>query len=89
MTVLPFKAFKAHVLLSRAPFSVILVPKFSDFIILSIHALIHNNWSLHYIYVYCVLALGNPILEPPFEDFQEQAFEESEVFFSGQQDKCH
>jgi hypothetical protein len=26
--------------------------------------------------------------EPLFEDFQEQAFEDSEVFFSGQQGKC-
>jgi hypothetical protein len=32
-----------------------------------------------------VLALGNPILELLFEDFQEQVFEELEVFFSGQQ----
>jgi hypothetical protein len=28
------------------------------------------------------------MLEPLFEDFQEQVFEELEVFFSGQQDKC-
>jgi hypothetical protein len=33
-------------------------------------------------------ALGNPLLEPLFEDFQEQVFEESDVFFSGQQGKC-
>jgi hypothetical protein len=26
--------------------------------------------------------------EPLFEDFQEQVFEESEIFFSGQQGKC-
>jgi hypothetical protein len=26
--------------------------------------------------------------EPLFEDFQDQVFEESEVFFSGQQGKC-
>jgi hypothetical protein len=26
--------------------------------------------------------------EPLFNDFQEQVFEESEVFFSGQQSKC-
>jgi hypothetical protein len=28
------------------------------------------------------------VLEPLFEDFQDQVFEESNVFFSGQQDKC-
>jgi hypothetical protein len=41
-----------------------------------------------YLFVYCVLALGNPIPEALFEDFQEQVFEETEVFFSGQQGKC-
>jgi hypothetical protein len=28
------------------------------------------------------------VSEPVFEDFQEQVFEESEVFFSGQKRKC-
>jgi hypothetical protein len=28
------------------------------------------------------------MLEPLFEDFQEHAFEESKVFFNGQQGKC-
>jgi hypothetical protein len=28
------------------------------------------------------------VSEPQFEDYQEQAFELSEVFFSGQQGKC-
>jgi hypothetical protein len=28
------------------------------------------------------------MLEPLFEDFQEQVFEESKVFFSDQQGKC-
>jgi hypothetical protein len=32
--------------------------------------------------------LGNTVLEPLFEDFQEQVFEESEVFLSGKQGKC-
>jgi hypothetical protein len=32
--------------------------------------------------------LRNSVLEPLFKDFQEQVFEESEVFFSGQQGKC-
>jgi hypothetical protein len=30
-------------------------------------------------------ALGNSIPEPMFEDFQEQVFEEPEVFLGGQQ----
>jgi hypothetical protein len=29
-------------------------------------------------------ALGNSVPEPLFEDFQEQVFEDPEVFFSGQ-----
>jgi hypothetical protein len=52
---------------------VILAPKFLEFLILSIHAFI---------------ALGNSVPEPLFKDFQEQVFEDPEVFFSGQQDKC-
>jgi hypothetical protein len=31
--------------------------------------------------------LGNSVPEPLFEDFQEQVFEEPEVFISGQQGK--
>jgi hypothetical protein len=33
-------------------------------------------------------AFGNSALEPLFGDFQQQAFEDSEIFFSGQQGKC-
>jgi hypothetical protein len=65
------------------------VPKFPEFIALSILAFIHNNYLLHCIYLSIVcFILGNFMSEPLFEDFQEQVFEESEVFFSGQQDKC-
>jgi hypothetical protein len=39
-------------------------------------------WSIMY------FVLGNSVLEPIFEDFQEQVFVESAVFFSGQQGKC-
>jgi hypothetical protein len=41
-----------------------------------------------YLFVYCVLKLGNPVLELQFEDFQEQVFEEPKAFFSEQQGKC-
>jgi hypothetical protein len=41
-----------------------------------------------YLFVYCVLALGNSMPETLFEDFQEQVFDESEVLFSEQQGKC-
>jgi hypothetical protein len=34
-------------------------------------------------------ALGNSIPEPLFEDFHEHVLEDSEVFLSGQQGKCH
>jgi hypothetical protein len=68
---------------------VILAPKLSEFLILSIHAFIHNNCLLHlYLFVYCLLALENSMPEPPFEDFHEQVFEYSEVFFSRKQGKC-
>jgi hypothetical protein len=67
----------------------ILVPKLSEFLILSIHTFIHNNCLLHlYLFVYCVLALGNSVPVSPFEDFKEKVFEDSEVFFSRQQGKC-
>jgi hypothetical protein len=32
--------------------------------------------------------LGNVVLEPFFEEFQDQAFEESQFFFMVQQGKC-
>jgi hypothetical protein len=68
---------------------VILALKFSKFITLSILELIHKKLLLHCIYlVHCVLALGNPVLELLFEDFQEQVFEELEAFFSRKQGKC-
>jgi hypothetical protein len=67
----------------------IVVPRFSEFLIHSIHALIHNNCLLPCIYFYIVcFALGNSVPEALFEEFQEQAFEDPEVFFSGQQGKC-
>jgi hypothetical protein len=43
--------------------------------------------SFIYLVVVCFV-LGNSVSEPLFEDFQEQAFEDSKVFFSGQQGKC-
>jgi hypothetical protein len=68
---------------------VIVAPKFSEFIGLSIPVFIHNNCLLHCIYLSIVcLALGNSMPELLFKDFQEQVFEESEVFFSGQESKC-
>jgi hypothetical protein len=68
---------------------VTLASKFSEFLILSIHAFIHNKLlAALYLFVYCVLALGNSMPEPLFEDFQDQVFEDYEVYFSGQQGKC-
>jgi hypothetical protein len=67
----------------------IFAPKFSKFITLSILAFIHNNCLLHCIYLSIVcFALGNSVMELLFEDFQELVFEEAEVFFNEQQDKC-
>jgi hypothetical protein len=84
MTVLPLMISKVYIFWSGAPFSVILVPKFSKFIALSFLTFIHNNCLFHCIYLSIVcFALGNSLSEPLFEDFQEQVFEDSEVFFSG------
>jgi hypothetical protein len=67
----------------------ILAPKLSEFTALSILAFIHNKlFAALHLFVYCVLPLGNSVSEPLFEDLQDQVFEESEVFFSGQQGKC-
>jgi hypothetical protein len=50
---------------------------------------------IHLTHVCCILLidcvcfmLGNAVLEPFFEDFQDQAFEESQFFFTEQQGKC-
>jgi hypothetical protein len=48
------ESFQSYIFLSRALFSVILVPKSSEFPVLSIHAFIHNNCLLHCIYLYIV-----------------------------------
>jgi hypothetical protein len=83
------KASRAHIFLSKAPFHMILALKFSEFIILSILAFIHNKlFSALYFFVNCVLALGNPAPELLFEDFQEKVFEEPKGFLSEQQGKC-
>jgi hypothetical protein len=86
--ILPLKASRAHISRSRAPFSVILAPRFSEFLILSIHALILNNCLLACIYLYIVcFALGNSVSEPLFEEFHEQVSKDPKVFFTGQQGK--
>jgi hypothetical protein len=41
-----------------------------------------------YLFIACVyFVLGNAVPEPFFEDFQDQAFEESSFFFAEQQGK--
>jgi hypothetical protein len=37
------------------------------------------------VFIWCIMyfALGNSVLEPLFEDFQEQVFEEPEIFLVG------
>jgi hypothetical protein len=51
ITKFPLKTSKAHIFLSRALFPLILVPKFSEFITLSILAFIHINCLLCWIYL--------------------------------------
>jgi hypothetical protein len=45
---------------------------------------------VHFLFIgSCVcFALGNAVSEPLFEDFHDQAFEDSKVLSSGQQGKC-
>jgi hypothetical protein len=79
------KASKAHIFSSRALFYMILASKFSEFIALSIPAFIQNNCLLHCIYLSIVcFVLGNSLLEPLFNEFQEQVIKEYDVFFSRQ-----
>jgi hypothetical protein len=57
-TVLPLKAFIAHIFRSKALFSVILTLRFIAFTILSILAFIHNKLlAALYLFVYCVLCV--------------------------------
>jgi hypothetical protein len=49
------------------------------------HSLTHVCCILLIDYVYFML--GNVVPEPFFEDFQDQAFDESQLFFVDQQDK--
>ena len=41
-------------------------------------------WLIAYVY----FIVGNVVPEPFFEDFQDQAFEDSPFFFAEQQGKC-
>jgi hypothetical protein len=64
----------------------ILVPKFSKYFTLSFHAFIIHVCCILIDYVY-TSRLDNAVPEPFFEDFQFQAFEESQLFFADQQRK--
>jgi hypothetical protein len=75
-----------HIFATTTPISVILVSKFSESFTLSFHAfIIHVCCILIDFFVY--FTLGNVVPEPFFEDFQDQAFEESLLFFVDQQGK--
>jgi hypothetical protein len=41
-----------------------------------------------FIYFLCFLVLGTIVSDPFTEDFQEQAFDESQFLFAEQQGKC-
>jgi hypothetical protein len=48
------------------------------------------NTCLLHLFSACVcFTLGNVVPEPFFEDFHDQAFEESQLFFVDQQGKLH
>jgi hypothetical protein len=88
----PFCPWKLPKLISSDPelrFAWFLCPiSQNSLLFLFLHSYIKNCLlNCIYLSIMC-LALGNSVPEPLFEDFQEQAFEESEVFFSGQQGKC-
>jgi hypothetical protein len=44
--------------------------------------------AFYWLIAYVCFVLGSTVLEPFFEDFQDQAFEESQFFFVEQQGKC-
>jgi hypothetical protein len=65
---------------------VILAPKFSGSLPISSYAFINKCFS--HINWFCVyFVLGNAAPEPFFEDFQDQAFEETHLFIADQQGK--
>jgi hypothetical protein len=66
---------------------VILAPKFSESLYLSLFAFIIHMF-VAFIYYLWLLALGSIVPEPFAEDFQEQAFDESQFLFVEQQSKC-
>jgi hypothetical protein len=55
---------------------------------LFLHSYITIVCYIVFIWSIMCFVLGNSVPEPIFEDFQEQVFVESVVFFSGQQGKC-
>jgi hypothetical protein len=65
---------------------VILAPKILESFTLPFHAFIIHVCFIWIDYVY-TSQLGNTAPEPFFEDLQDQALEESQLFFVGQQDK--
>jgi hypothetical protein len=71
---------------TATPISTILAPKFLQSFTLSFHAFIIHVCCILINYVY-TSRLGNVVPEPFFEDFQDQAFEEFQLFFMDQQGK--
>jgi hypothetical protein len=73
-----------HIFATVTPISAIPMPKFSESLPLSSYAFI--NTCLLHIDGFCLyFMLGNAAPELFFEDFQDQAFEETKLFFTGQQ----
>jgi hypothetical protein len=73
--------------MSVTPISVILAPKLSESLPLSSFAFI-NTYFFCILLIDCIcFVLGNVVPEPFSEDFHDQAFEESQVFFVDQQGK--
>jgi hypothetical protein len=64
----------------------ILVAKFLESLPISSYAFI-NTCLLHIDRFFVYFMLGNAAPKPFFEDFQDQAFEESQLFFADQQGK--
>jgi hypothetical protein len=75
-----------HIFVAATPISMVLVQKFSKSLPLSSYAFI-NTCLLHFLIDCVCFVLGSIVLEPFFEDFQDQAFEKSQLSFADQRGK--
>jgi hypothetical protein len=80
---------KIRIFSTTTPNPVILVPKFLESLPLSFYAFISHMFVALYGLIACIyFTVGNVVPELFFEDFQDQAFEETPFFIAEEQVKC-